>query len=445
VGSVDADTYNNAAVDDVIFTDYGLITPGNQLRKYPMKYTPRSKHVEKHKGRIWLSSPSMNYNDENPSLAESWTYEPDLVAFSAFESNGTEPFVYFDENTVAVGAGEPDEITGMRSWRNQVLLIWKANKMYAILGGDDEISLGIPNIQVQLIDPNVGCIAPKTICEVDGGIAWLSNRGPYIFDGTAPRPLKSLNVQAAFDAIPPASRKNAVGVYNSRDREYIIYHASSFDGGTTPYNRDAMRFSFVTGSWMLDRYEFGIGAAVDVRDEDNQSYVLQGRADDKTRMFSAGGGVILVRADSGPLEYFVSRAVAAGADEIDFKVDLGFLDAGAPFLDKKFKELVIEATSYVPMSLDVVIDNKYDSRTTGETIDISPPVDDETLVWGQGKWQETKWGAPTQGYRSVVLTRNLDTLPVGKSIRPIISGSNLYEPVKIHSITIFFEPKAGTR
>jgi len=118
---------------------------------------------------------------------------------------------------------------------------------------------------------------------------------------------------------------------------------------------------------------------------------------------------------------------------------------GAPFLDKKFKELVIEATSYVPMSLDVVIDNKYDSRTTGETIDISPPVDDETLVWGQGKWQETKWGAPTQGYRSVVLTRNLDTLPVGKSIRPIISGSNLYEPVKIHSITIFFEPKAGTR
>jgi hypothetical protein len=152
---------------DVIFTDDGRPF-GKQLRKHPLWNPIRTKLVALHKGRLWAASPLIKWNEDSE-----YTPNPDLVAFSAFEANGTEPFVFFPESTVAVGAGEPDEMTAIESWRNQVALVLKANKMYGILGGDDELDFGIPNISVQLLDPNVGCIAPKTMVDIDGGKAWL--------------------------------------------------------------------------------------------------------------------------------------------------------------------------------------------------------------------------------------------------------------------------------
>ncbi|MDH4038381.1 MAG: hypothetical protein OEV86_12965 [Candidatus Krumholzibacteria bacterium] len=439
VGSVSMDSIRATTYDPllgpVIFEDDGSIFQ-KQMRKPPLTSPPRSKHMTLHKGRLWMTSPSIKGNNETE-----WTYYPDLIAFSAFEANGTEPMVFFPESTFPVGAGEPDEITGIRSWRNQVLLAWKANKMYAVLGGDDELDFGIPNISVQLIDPNVGCIAPNTICEVDGGIAWLSNRGPYIYDGTAPRPLAAHKVKKSFERIPNNRRTSACAVYNSKEREYTIFYTDP-NGTTSAYNRHYMTYNFGTATWTMGVLERGVNVALEVRDADVQSYTLWGLEDNTGTMLASTP--LVQRAESGFLEGFVTPAYG-DSQKIDFSADLGFLDGGAPFMDKKFKEIIVEASSQVPLTLDILIDNKYDSRAAGTSLTLDPPVSDDTLIWGEGNWGEKNWGSSLQGSTSIALTRNLDTLPVGKSIRPIISGINIYDPVKIHSITIYYEPKEGTR
>jgi hypothetical protein len=91
------------------------------------------------------------------------------------------------------------------------------------------------------------------------------------------------------------------------------------------------------------------------------------------------------------------------------------------------------------LTLDILIDNKYDSRVGGNSIPLSLPVEANALVWGTGQWGVNTWGSSMQGYTRKTLTTTLKkTLPTGKSIRPILSGVNVYDPVKIHSVTIFY-------
>jgi hypothetical protein len=380
-----------------------------------------------HKGRLWLGSPSLRGNEESD-----WTYWPDLVAFSQLEANGVEPCVFFPESTFAVGAGEPEPIT-LVSFRNQVLLAFKPNKIFAIYGGDSELDFGQPNIEVRLLDPNVGCVAPDTIQFVDGGVAWLSNRGPYIYDGTAPRPLRAERVKKTFKKMVASAKNRATGVYDSREREYTIF----FTGSASPYNREYMRFNFYTGAWTTGTLKRGVGAALDIREDDKEGYVLWGIDDSPLGTFASCPFVM--RADNGTTEGFDPNA--SHTEYISFSADLGFLDGGEPWMDKRWKEILVEATSQVPLTLDILVDNKYDSRLAGTSLTLTPPVSDDTLVWGTGTWGASKWGLPNQGTTRRVLTRSLDTLPIGKSIRPIFSGSNYFEPVKIHSVTIFFEPE----
>jgi hypothetical protein len=432
VGSADMDDVRAAAAEDIIFTDRGDVPLGRQIRKDPLRFTPRTKRVAMHKGRLWAASPRLDYLGDGE-----WTYEPDLVAFGALEANGTEPFVFFAESTVAVGAGEPDEITAIESWRNQVALVFKVNKFFGILGGDDELDFGIPNISVQLIDPNVGCIAPNTMIDIDGGKAWLGNRGVYFFDGTVARPLDTHKIKQSFDRIPKLRRPTAAAVYNSKERELTLFHTRpGTASAASSFNRVVSRFNFGTRTWVQDELERGVGYATEVRDEDDESYVLWGIEDSTATVFASTP--VVMRAEVGFLEG-IDVAVTTDAHKIDFLADFGFLDDGLPWLEKSFKEILIEVSSQVPLTLDILIDNKYDSRVDGNSISLPLPTDTDALVWGTGQWGVNKWGSSMQGYTRRVLTTALKrTIPTGKSIRPIISGVNVYDPVKIHSITVFY-------
>jgi len=430
-GSIEMDAFRAAAAGDTMFTDLGVVF-GEVIRRQPLIYPPRSKRVAMHKGRLCVSSPRTRQNDSSV-----YEYAPDQVAFSDVgRLKGAEPLTFFPESTFAVGAGEPDEMTVLKSIRGQVLGVCKEDKTYAVLGMDDEIVEGFPNLSVQLIDGFTGCDAPDSCVDVDGGaIMFKSERGVMIWQGSGPEPVKYQDVKKTLARIPAARKSKAVGSYNSKEREYDLFITiPDGTGGSSTYNRSYLRFNFNNGGWTSGRLPRGVSATCSVNDADAEGHILWGIDDIPLTTFASTPWVM--KSDSGFKEGI--DANPAGTEKISFEMDSGYQDGGAPWLRKQWKEIALEFESQVPVSIAVWVDNQGPFTQTA----VSPPVDEDTLVWGDGAWGEKKWGRSlTFGTSRRVLTRSLATLPKGQSIRVILSGTNIYDPMRLYSATVYYTPE----
>lgn len=438
IARIDMAEMRAAPSGTILLEDQG-IPLGIQIRKSPLATPPRTSLMTIHKSRLWCASPSLN-------LDGTWRYYPDAIAFSAFEANGMEPFVFFPESLVRVGLGAPDAMTALHSYRNQVLLVWKPNSMWAVLGGDDELDFGIPNISVQLIDGNVGCIAPNSIQAIDGGVAWMSNRGPYVYDGSSPKPFEAHKVQRTMERIPDTRRTAVASAWNSTEREYqLFYSLPGEEPEAAQFNRHRARWNAYSGKWTYDKLLHGVGVALEIRDPDQKSRVLWG-GDDVPNDFAFPVGLnpnsapLLVLGDTG---YTEAAAVIAGGTrhKVKFRFQTAFLDDEIPFMDKMFLALLIETTSSIPLFVDLLVDNKYDSRTLAQGISIPAPASPNALIWGVGKWGVNTWGSfSSSGSTYRAISRFADTIPVGKSLSLIVSGEAASTPPEISSITVFYKP-----
>jgi hypothetical protein len=308
--------------------------------------------------------------------------------------------------------------------------------MYAILGADDEIDFGIPNISFRLISESVGCTAPHSIQATEAGLTWMYHRTPYLYDGTVPKPLQAHRIKRTLSKIPAKRKAKIVSVNDTKERELNLFYTIP-DGttGGSQYNRGRSRFNWFTGKWTHDVLPVGVGYAVEVKDDDSEGHVLWG-VDDIPLVVFAQSRVVL-RADSG---FQDGKGFSQSSASIPLSFQTAFLDDGRPFEDKRWLSMIVETNSQIPLTIDVLVDNRYDSRSTGAGIVLAPPAADGALVWGVGQWGVNTWGAIGVGgtkYRAI--QRFGDTIPVGKSISLIGSGQNVYDPVEIYSITIFYK------
>jgi len=103
------------------------------------------------------------------------------------------------------------EITAAKSISNRfgnriynMLAVFKKNELYTIIGTTPDISS--PNrYEVNEVSTDLGCPAPFTLTSIEIGfvmsqgqperniLAWLSATGPYLFDGSFPRPLRGID------------------------------------------------------------------------------------------------------------------------------------------------------------------------------------------------------------------------------------------------------------
>ena len=430
-GSINMDDMRAATYGTLLFTDRGMVF-GKQIPRLSNGYMPRSKRVAMHKGRLWWSSPHIRENDE-----ADYTYWPDLVACGPSGANGTEPFVFYPEMTWAVGAGEPDEITVFKSVRNQHLGICKEDKTFAVLGADTEIGDGVPDVAIQLVDAQTGCDAPDSCVEVDGGaIMFQSERGVMLWDGAAPRPVAFGNIKSTFNSILPTRKQYSVGAWNAKEREYDLFCTipdNTTDAGSS-YNRHYLRFNATTQTWVSGKLQRGVGATCYVNDADAKGYMLWGIDDNPLPTFASTPWVM--RADNGFREAIDDNP--NGDEKIDFSVDFGYQDAGAPWLRKAWTEIAVEFESLVPLSVEIWVDSKGPfSPQAG----ISAPTGENDLTWGTSNWGEANWASSSFGVSRRVLTRSLNTLPKGNSIRVKLSGTNVYDPIHLYSVTVFYTPE----
>jgi hypothetical protein len=120
---------------------------------------PKPKFLEWHTNRLFaVDSTAANYDTIFVSNI--------LDASSGQWNNVTQ--------TLRVGAGDGDPITGLQSWQGFYLLAFKQNSTW-VINADPQLS--VANWSIQSVHDSVGCSARRTICQVGADVWFLSRTG----------------------------------------------------------------------------------------------------------------------------------------------------------------------------------------------------------------------------------------------------------------------------
>lgn len=432
IGYVDVAELLAAPVGAVVFEDKGEAQIQDPIRLQPLWWPPRSRYMEWHKGRIWLMSPDVIENGE-----QTYTHHCDRIYWSRVGPNGPEPLCYHSWSWEYVGRGEPFDATGIKSIRNEYLLVTKPDSCWAVFGGDQTLDdSDDPAISFRKIDGSIGNVAPDSMHEVDGGIlSWWSQNGPVYFDGNGPpRYLAAERIRKTVRSIPGHKLRYITASYSKKHRESTFFYSLGED-----YNRHYSVWNWETKTWVHGERRLGISHALSVDDETSDGYELWFVEDDPGDMLLSHR--LVIRADLGGQE-----AIGGTGDRsISGMVETPLLDGGKPFLDKVFLGVQLEINTPVKIHVDYMIDNVFDSSKTGDGFDMDLPVTDETWVWDTARWDISRWPLAASGFDFKAFKRaNGATIPAGKGIALKLSWTNTSVPLEFSSATIFWKP-AGVR
>jgi len=449
VGMVTAEDWAAASDYEVLFTDPGINFGANtqQIQYGIMQTPPKGRYMAIHKNRMWWANVKYTVNSTSPSgltsVAEGEINAPHRVFFSQIN----QPLVTWADWWEDIDVSDGDGVTGMISFRNELLLVFKPNSTWAFYGDNPQ------NFSKKNVSQTVGCIAPDSIEIVGDIVTWLSNSGVYYYDGSFPKPLKSDNIYTSLSNIPDSMKKTVVSAYDPDRKELLLAHGGPATGG---YNKLVTRFDVRTQSWTQDEYPVGFS-----------SFVIKKSIDDPVTVIAGVHGPINA---SHTQAYILNRGYGdsqlTGAypqNLTDFGFKTKSFDCGYPFEDKVFKAVLIELTSAVDLVLDYKLDGRYDSEALGtpETIPRPPSTD---LVWSDvaktgglntryynvAGHPDYESGNPTTAtvWLNQQSSGTLVYLPVkhtwGKRMQLYIHGSTR-SLMAIESITLFYKKKEKVR
>lgn len=445
IGTIDRDDFIAADVGDRVFTDDGSAPLGRAVRYGRMEIPPSARFLAFHKNMLWLANVKYSPVSELSWKTSGTTITaPHRVFFSDIDGSLPEPAAFYPDAWIDVDPTTGDGITQMVSFQDQLLVVFKANSMWAVLGDNRN------NIALRNISPEIGCIAPESLGMLDGHLVWLSNRGVYHWGGTSkPGPLKTEMINKTLFAIPEQARTSACGIGWGKEREYWLAHAGTDSVG---YNRYILRYSAKNRSWTRHKHDMGAGVFLESKDADRRSKLLMGQADGPSNFVTRS---IVKEADVGWSDVNTS---GGGTTNIVWYFKTGFYDGGLPFLEKNFIAVLIQLDAFADTILDVYCDNRLNTEDdAGGSFTISRLSTTWDLIWEDGdpvdpahedhpanqRWNSggypTIWPKRQQGSTLVML----DDRCWGKRIAFKFSGSNSDEPVEIQAITVFYAPVEG--
>lgn len=135
-------------------------------------------------------APDAGSNNVPPATIKGWVvhnsrlfgWDEQNIYWSDITEIGPEPESFRTEAYLPVAPNDGSRITICHEVNDNVLLIAKEGSLYGLYGVD-------PNSwELRLIDPSVGCIAPKSIVTIEGHTYWWSKLGPMQWNhAEAPR------------------------------------------------------------------------------------------------------------------------------------------------------------------------------------------------------------------------------------------------------------------
>ncbi len=413
--------------------DLGLFA-GRSIAPYYSRALPppRGRFPAIHKSRLW--SAFVNWPSLPPSGSTVlYTASPHRVYFSEINEIGA----FIPTSWVEIDPTHGDGITGIISYKNKILIVFQANSIWAISGGDQEIGPGIPDLSIENISTDIGCVAPESIRICEGRVIWLSHRGVYYYDGTIPRPMKSEWIDATLLA-RPSSRYNApCAAFLSGDREYWLAH--------TPPGGDSQtiisKFNFTSGSWV--RADAGIGISVFFE----KKYSLY-----PAEMYATVENTSISTSAINRVEYGGYDLSATTPAAIAWSWQTRFYDMRSPMMDKKFVAVLVQLESETDVTMQVSCDN----HLVNEPFTILKTENDQDIagddfIWANdagtigSNWSDGVTGTEWTGDKIRNALIYLNTKCWGKRIALRFSGQSTADATEIQALTFFYDQKEGVR
>lgn len=335
---------------------------------------------------------------------------PSTVRFSA----EGDPTSWGPTNYVDLTPGDGEEITGVVSWRDLVI-VFKQTKFFTFYGQsvDDD---GEPVFNYRPVDAGVGLVSPRAFAISEQGIYFLDRSGIYFTTGSQPARVSDL-VRPIFHGDPSVYYTGGALNTGSIEQSTMVYHDErlwfSFPGGQSAVNDRQLVFDPHEKWWSLTNLpagpmtNFRIGSSAELVFGYSSGTKHLGRykdgaytADDMDQS-GAGGTAIVARWQGGWFNY------------------------DSPMV-KTIREAKITGTGMVNVSF--YRDYRLNPTATIPK-ELSPPV----RHWNDG----TKWDTPglVWGPNTIVRTRLIRRAVQGEAFSIGFANSELNRSFKVQRLT----------
>lgn len=227
---------------------------GAQLSDIDREPPPILIYVETHKNRVFgIDASNLN-----------------RLRFSELYDESAWP----DLNFIDINPGDGDVITGLISFFDQ-LIIFKRKNIY-ILSGTDNTNFVI---QQALSESRVGALSNRTIVRMDNHVGFLSERGPYAFDGLRTQYIGG-KIEAIFNktsSLPQQTfnwaRANitCAATYKRDQKNWYII---AIPTGASSTNNLLLVYDFVLNNWTI--FEGIFANALFIAEESGQPNLYSG-------------------------------------------------------------------------------------------------------------------------------------------------------------------------
>lgn len=173
-----------------------------------------------------------------------------------YVSNFFEPGFFGAANSLRVGGGDGQPITGLKAWDNFNLLVFKRLATYLVT---TDPTLSVAQWTVEKVSSTVGCVAGRTAVQVGADVWWLSGQGVVSVRRLAQETQREITSSISAPIRDVMSRINwgTVNTSCAAFHDNKVFFALPLDGVTTP--NSLLVFDTLHQAW-LDEWT---GLAVD--------------------------------------------------------------------------------------------------------------------------------------------------------------------------------------
>lgn len=183
---------------------------------------------------------------------------PNRLRFSKRFNYSSWPELFF----IDIDSNDGDVISGIYPFFDQ-LVIFKRKSIY-ILSGDDETNFAVQRANT---DFRIGCVAFRSIALLNNTLAFLSERGPFVFDGLrvvyiGDKIENIFNKNSANQTIAFNWNQQGISCASAYKRDFKNWYFLAIPTGASNSNNLILVYDFVINAWQIFNGIFANSLAV---------------------------------------------------------------------------------------------------------------------------------------------------------------------------------------
>lgn len=187
-----------------------------------------------------------------------------------YYSKFDKPEQFDPESYEPVNPDDGQELVTCHKVSDDLVIIFKRRAMWGLVGND-------PNTwSLQLLDPSVGCVAPRSVATIEGKTYWWSELGPMVWDGVgAPT---QLGYQLVRDTTDPSQTNpekwSGIVVHVDPPQQQLVFWIPS---AGSLVNDKGLPYNYRLGVFESDTWNpFDVASAINGEDEAGRPVVILG-------------------------------------------------------------------------------------------------------------------------------------------------------------------------